>query len=128
MAEMSAYTAICERVGKWWEITVPELPSGGVTQAKRLDQAEETVRSLVHLMTDDWPTSVRLEVRVPSGLGEAVGRARELREKAEAEAKESAALARDAARGLAAGGLSVRDIGTILGISYQRAHQLLGAS
>jgi hypothetical protein len=27
------YTAVCEREGDWWVVTVPELESGGVTQA-----------------------------------------------------------------------------------------------
>ncbi|MGH3266904.1 MAG: hypothetical protein ACRDNS_33550 [Trebonia sp.] len=122
---MTAYTAICERAGKWWEITVPELPSGGVTQAKRLDQVPETVRSLVHLMTGTEPGEIRMEIRMPDGIRDEVARARQLREKAEAEAKESAALSREAARRLAADGLPVRDIGEILGVSHQRAHQFL---
>jgi hypothetical protein len=124
---VSNYTATCEREGKWWVITVPELPSGGVTQVKRLDQAVDTVRSLVHLMTGEWPGDVTLDVRVPGDLGEEVARSRELRERAEAEARESAAIARKAARSLAADGLPMRDIGEILGISYQRAHQLLAS-
>lgn len=120
------YTATCEREGKWWVITVHGLPSGGVTQVRRLDQVAETVRSLVHLMTGEHPDDVALDVRVPGGLGEEVARARELRERADAEARESAAIARRAARQLADDGLPVRDIGEILGISYQRAHQMLG--
>lgn len=52
---MTTCTAICERAGKWWEITVPELPSGAVTQARRLDQVPQAVRSLVHLMTGAEP-------------------------------------------------------------------------
>lgn len=123
---MSDYTAICERVGKWWEITIPEINE--ITQAKRLSQVEETVRSLVHLMAGVYPDVVHVEVRMPDDLHEEVARARQLREKAEAEARESAALSRDAARRLAAEGLPVRDIGEILGISYQRAHQLIATS
>lgn len=61
---MSDYTAICERVGKWWEITVPEINE--VTQARRLSQVEETVRSLIRLMAGDYPDTVHIEVREPS--------------------------------------------------------------
>jgi len=76
-------TAVCERVGGWWEITVPEL-DGRVTQTKRLDQVEETVRSLVSLVVDvpansfdptlsTWPFSLffltRRAVRQLAGMG-----------------------------------------------------------
>lgn len=58
----TTYTAICERVGKWWEITVPELESGGVTQAKRLDDVEDIVRDLVALMADVPPEDIAVKV------------------------------------------------------------------
>jgi hypothetical protein len=50
MAEVT-YTAVVRRAGRWWEITVPELPSGRVTQARRLADVDDTVRDLVSLMT-----------------------------------------------------------------------------
>jgi hypothetical protein len=58
---VTTYTAICERIGKWWEITVPEIDE--VTQAKRLDDVEETVRDLVTLMADVAPENVAVEVK-----------------------------------------------------------------
>lgn len=125
MAAVTGYSAICDREDNWWVITVPELDSGGVTKAKRLDQVTETVRSLVHLMTGEWPDDIALQVHVPEGLGDKVERAIALRERAEADARESGAISREAARVLAASGLPLRDIGVILGVSYQRAHQLL---
>lgn len=54
------YTAICERVGHWWEITVPELDE--VTQARTLDEVPATVADLVALMTDTDPASVKVKV------------------------------------------------------------------
>lgn len=121
---MTTYTAICERVGRWWEVTVPEIDD--VTQVKRLDQVEETVSSLVRLMTDVHPDSVRVEVHSPAGVDEEVSRARRLREEAEKASAASAELSRDVARRLSAEGLPVRDIGRILGVSYQRAAQFAG--
>jgi hypothetical protein len=50
MAEVT-YTAVVRRAGRWWEITVPELPAGRVTQARRLADVDDTVRDLVSLMT-----------------------------------------------------------------------------
>jgi predicted RNase H-like HicB family nuclease len=46
------YTAVCEREGDWWVVTVPELESGGVTQAHTLDEVSASVADLVALMTD----------------------------------------------------------------------------
>ena len=54
------YTAICERVGRWWEITVPELDE--VTQARTLDEVPATVADLVALMTDTDPAMVKVKV------------------------------------------------------------------
>lgn len=51
-AVTTSYTAVCEREGVWWVVTVPELASGGVTQARTLDEVPATVADLVALMTD----------------------------------------------------------------------------
>jgi hypothetical protein len=56
------YTAQIRRAGRWWEITVPELESGRVTQARRLADVDDTVRDLVSLMTGTDPD--RIGVRV----------------------------------------------------------------
>lgn len=62
----TTYTAICQQVGKWWEITVPELDHGRVTQARSLDDVEATVRDLVVTMTGAQPTDVRVDVQAPA--------------------------------------------------------------
>jgi hypothetical protein len=64
------YTALCERAGRWWEITVPELPAGRVTQARRLSLVPGIVRDLVSLMTGADPASI--DVRVVRGDAGAV--------------------------------------------------------
>ena len=55
------YTAVCQRAGKWWEITVPELDE--VTQARRLDDVPATVADLVALMTGADPASIRVKAQ-----------------------------------------------------------------
>jgi hypothetical protein len=64
-----AYTAICEREGDWWVITGPELESGGVTQARTLDEVPATVADLVAVMTGMDPAEVEVEVRAHAGPG-----------------------------------------------------------
>lgn len=56
MAGVESCTAVCEREGGWWVITVPELESGRVT-----------VRDLVALMTDVVPASIEVTTLPPGG-------------------------------------------------------------
>ena len=63
---ISEYTAICERVGRWWEITVPDLASGCVTQARHLRDVEATVTDLVALMAEIPEGDVKVSVLVPN--------------------------------------------------------------
>lgn len=60
----ATYSAVCRREGDWWVITVPELESGGVTQARTLDEVPATVADLVALMTGADPTTVEVVVQV----------------------------------------------------------------
>ena len=63
IAPVTTYTAVCQREGDWWVITVPELESGSVTQARSLEEVPATVVDLVTLMTGVAPTTVEVEVR-----------------------------------------------------------------
>jgi hypothetical protein len=123
---MKIYTAVCERVGGWWEITVPEL-DGRVTQARRLDQVEETVRSLVTLIAEVPPDSVAVAIQpvLPTKIVDDVREAAELRAKADRAAEAASRAVREAARELAHLGLTVRDIGATLRVTPQRVSQLL---
>jgi hypothetical protein len=66
MTDSAAYTAICEREGDWWVITVPELEAGGVTQARSLGEVEATVADLVATMTGVSPADVEVHFQAPS--------------------------------------------------------------
>jgi len=126
---VKTYSAVCERVDKWWEITVPEL-DGRVTQAKRLDQVEGAVRSLVSLILDIPTDSFEVVVQpvLPDPASEDVRRARELRSEADRITEAASKATRKAVRQLAGIGLTVRDIGTTLRITPQRVSQLLHRS
>lgn len=63
IAPVTTYNAICRREGDWWVITVPELESGGVTQARSLDDVPATVADLVALMTGADPTTIEVAVQ-----------------------------------------------------------------
>jgi len=119
------YTARCHREGRWWVVEVPEL--GHTTQARRLDKVEEMVRSLVQMFTDDDPSSANVTVDVAfadDNTRVEVELARDSRARVAAAQREAAERLTQAARLLSAQGYSVRDIGALLGLSYQRAQQL----
>ena len=122
-----SYMAECRRVGDWWAISVPEVP-GVFTQARRLDQAEEMARDAIATMLSVPARSFDVVVawEVPGGLGDDVQSARTLRELAELAQRDAGAAARAAAaKLLKQGHLTIRDIGTLLGMSHQRVSQLL---
>lgn len=121
---MSAYTARATRDGRFWLIHVPEIER--YTQARSLREIESMARDLIAVMADVDRDSFELsvEVRIPDGVEEHLQRATELRA-TEAQARaQAAAEVRAAASELKGAGISVRDIGALLGVSFQRAHQL----
>jgi predicted RNase H-like HicB family nuclease len=123
------YTAICERSGGWWAVHVPEVP-GVFTQARRLDQAEAMVRDALALMLEVPEDSFDVELH-PLVAPEAEEALAWL-EKAKAEQRDAQAAvteaAINAAKVLVGSGLTIRDAGRIMGVSFQRVDQLLHAA
>jgi phenylpyruvate tautomerase PptA (4-oxalocrotonate tautomerase family) len=64
------YTAVCQRAGPWWEITVPELDE--TTQAPRLRDVPATVADLVAHTTGADPQSIRVEMEAQVAAGPGV--------------------------------------------------------
>lgn len=122
---MKTYTAVCEREGKWWVVTVPELERGGVTQVRRIDQVEETVRDLVLLMTGEEPGEIVVDPRLEKELAAELAAAKTLRGKFEELRTRAAEAQLRIARNLWNAGFTHRDIGQLLGVSHQRAQQLV---
>ena len=121
-------TAYAERHEGWWIITVPEI-KGLFTQTRRLDQIEAMVKDAASLLTDQPEDAFTVTV-IPKLLEETTAKIRALKEAKERLRESEVALAtvnREVAPELAAQGLTVRDIGSILDISYQRAAQLIAA-
>jgi len=124
---MTIYTAKVTREGKWWMIAIPELD--GLTQARRLAEAEQMAREYIALRTDQSIDDVRVYVEVDSIEGIPIaGVLADVRE----ERATAIDLERDASRkvaslaqALANSNIPVRDIGAVLGVSFQRAHQLI---
>jgi len=127
---MKSYTVLAERdEAGWWAVRIAELP-GVLTQARRLDQVEAFAREAIdlamsvgHARKDKY--DVHIDAHVPE-LDDDLASVRAVRADAERLQAEAAERTRVIARRLADRGLTVRDIGAALGVSHQRAAQLVG--
>jgi hypothetical protein len=119
------WEATVSRDGRFWLIRVDGLD--GATQARNLNEVDVMAADYVAIMTEQDPEDVHVTWRIE--LPEEVRRhlaAAEASRRAEAEARQRAASeSRQAARALRSLGLSVREVGAALGMSHQRAQQLL---
>ncbi|ORW11083.1 hypothetical protein AWC14_19395 [Mycobacterium kyorinense] len=125
VALTTAFTAVATRGDRYWLVHVPELDQ--YTQARNLAEVEPMARDLIALLKEIPDDSFQLDVRIelPEHVRHHLELARKYSEDAARAQAESARERRAAARELKARGLTVRDIGTALGISHQRAQQLL---
>lgn len=124
----SHYTATATRQGRFWLIAIPELNE--LTQARRIGEAERMAREVIALHTNQVLENIEVTIDI-SRVGDIddvsakVTSIAQYRTKtAEAEAKamtESRTLAKE----LADQGVPIRDIGELLHVSFQRAHQLI---
>ncbi len=123
---MKHYRAIATRDNRYWFIEVPELEQA--TQARTAAEAQEMVRDLVAVMLEVAPDSftVSIEWNLPKDITAHLRSAEQLREEAARANAAAAAEVRIAARELQQAGLGLRDIGKVMGVSYQRAGQLVG--
>ncbi|WEV66139.1 hypothetical protein [Bifidobacterium sp. ESL0764] len=117
-----SYPVTIEAGEKYWILTIPGV---GVTQARKLSEVDDMARDLIEIMTGDQNFAMTKEVKFPEEVEahlEAMKRYREQSKKANTlAARES----RKAAKGLRQIGLTLRQIGQAMGISYQRASQLV---
>lgn len=127
VARVNRYTANVSRDGRFWMVHVPEIDR--VTQARHLREVDAMARDLIAIMADVDPDSFELDVHIemPDSVAAHLRRAEELRA-AEAEARaRAAAEVRMAAVELKQSGVPLRDIGRLLGVSFQRAGQLVNS-
>lgn len=112
----------------WWLATVPAVP-GCHTQGRTIEQAENRIREALALFVPAATAAkatLEANVQLPGAARRALTSALEKRAQADAVAVESHAATRTATLALSQVGLSLRDIGRLLGLTRQRAHQLLG--
>ncbi|QIX53097.1 hypothetical protein JYA75_27650 [Rhodococcus sp. PSBB066] len=109
----------------WWSVHVPEVDR--TTQARHLREVKEMTTDLVHIMTGTPEAEIEVDVQLPDDLAAAVREVHQAQRAAE-EARARAAEAQiTAARALQQRGATLRDIGEVLGVSFQRVHQLVNS-
>ena len=119
--------AEASRDGRWWLVYVREIDQ--YTQARNLAEAKLMAQDLTASMLDVplESVAVTLTVEVPEPAKNAARQAESLFQQAAETRHEAAAKSREAAEVLRDQGWTLRDIGEALGVSYQRAHQLVAA-
>ncbi len=118
-------TAVCWREGSSWVVHVPELDRSAT--ASRLSQVEGVARDLLTVHSAEAPSSRRVvvDLRVHERTTELIAAAADVRADADRVSVEAVTLRRGLARRLAAEGFDVRDVSTLLGLSYGRTLSLL---
>ena len=114
------------RVRKWrrgWELYVAGM---GVTQVKRLADAEQQTRDYIETMTNKSADDDVLDFSYDLGdLGGRVDQARRLTAEAADIQRQAAANARQVVADLHNDGIAAADIATLMGVTRSRVSQLL---
>ena len=114
---MKTYQVIVRPGEKNW---ILEIPGIGFTQARTTAEIESMARDLITVMTQDADFALTVETKLPQSVQEHLDEEAECRSNA---ARETRAAAQE----LHGMGLALQQIGDILGVSRQRAHQLVNA-
>jgi len=124
---MRTVAVTAERSGKWWVLECDE--AGAVSQCRALSQADDEMREAIayQLGVPEDSFDIRVDVILPPQYVQELERSHALYAESERVAHEAAEARSRAAKELHDLHMSVRDIGEVMGISYQRAHQLITA-
>lgn len=126
MARTKTYTVEFEKdEDGWWVATVPSLP-GCHTQGRTIAQARTRIIEAMALHDVGKPVTLKEEIRIGSeAVQKAIAEVAAARAKAAEAAEASAVMTKHLIARLAKAGVSRRDIGDMLGISFQRVQQLV---
>jgi hypothetical protein len=128
-ASAQTYQVRAVRWARGWELHIADVTGAavGVTQVRRLAGAEAMARDYLALDTGREPESfiVQITPEVPGGLSEEIAAIRAEQRAVAVRQADLAAQARALARRLKEAGLTGSEVGAVMGVSEQRASQLL---
>ena len=120
---MATYEATETKEGRYWLVHVPGIDR--YTQARHLRELDAMTSELIELMTGERPDAVHYDIQLPEDVKHHLEAAKRYRAEATSANSQAAVEVRAAAQALHDAGVPLRDIGRILGVTYQRAHQLV---
>jgi predicted RNase H-like HicB family nuclease len=123
------YTAEFKREDGWWIVRIVEA-RGVHSNGRSLEEARRRVREALSLDIGDAAFTVEFSERIelPSAATRELTRHRTARRRAEDQSKQAMKATRSAALALAKVGLSVRDTGSLLGLTGARVSQIIKES
>lgn len=123
---MEYYTVVAERTDESWLLECEEAPEAE-SRVARLDRASDHMKTVIsHVVgTPEDEIIIGLSVVMPEGARNLVNEAKEAHAETAKYRSRAAALTRAAARELYASNMTYREISIALGLSFQRAAQLV---
>jgi predicted RNase H-like HicB family nuclease len=120
------YTAEFNREDGWWIVRIVEA-RGVHSNGRSLEEARRRVREALALDIGDAAFTVELSERInlPLHATRELTRHRTARRRAEDQSRQAMKATLDAALALAKVGLSVRDTGSLLGLTGARVSQII---
>jgi predicted RNase H-like HicB family nuclease len=124
---MKRYEVVYERdESGWWVASVKKV--GAITQGRTLDQARERIRDALESIVGEEARDATLVdvLRIDPRVRRVLAVAQQARQRAKDQQEKANAMAAEAAKLLTKQlGLGLRDAGKLLGVSFQRVHQLV---
>jgi hypothetical protein len=122
MVAMS-YHVTAELDGRFWLVRVEAIDRA--TQARNVAEIPTMARELITLMTGEIDPEIDVSIVLPEQVKAHLASVARAREREDQARHERAVELRRAARELRNLHLTLTDVGAVLGVSHQRAHQLL---
>lgn len=122
----TTYRATATRDGRWWSVELHDLPPHyiGFTQGRDLEDARFMAQDAIALLLDVPKSEVDIDLHVAE-TDQLIAEVEQARVRRKEAAREEQATLIRAARALVERGLTQRDAARVLGLSFQRVHQLL---
>jgi hypothetical protein len=124
-AIMSAYDVTIKRDGKYWLVYIDGVR--GLTQAREYGEVETMAREYISLVADEDYDTVEITSVTVEGVTDVINQAAQERAEAKALEESASSAIRRAALSLKEATVPLAEIGQIIGVSHQRAHQLVAA-
>jgi DNA-directed RNA polymerase specialized sigma subunit len=109
--------------GRFWLVRVPAIDRS--TQARTFREIPDMAKDLITIMTGEEEPTIEVRVTLPEMIEARISHINELRREEASARAQAAAESRFVAWTLRQQSLTLADVGAVLGVSHQRAQQLI---